>query len=189
MPLRSFALIWVALALCGCFGNRVWLSVKSPSPPKHAVLGPVAVSVSDDREEVVRGDKKSWYLGDSVDGRGRELSNHQLVPLNSQLRDDLSRELKSLGFNVVSDDKVRKLEVSIREWRYDDESRTQRYRIDVKVRDRDDGAVLAQSMLERNQAIGEIRESAAKTAIQLVYVDVVHGIVRDNPTVLAALQR
>jgi hypothetical protein len=188
MPSRSLVL-WLCLALCACVGGeRVKLDAKSPAPPKSAPMKPVAISVSDDREEVKRGDKKEWYLGEAPSG-DKELSNHQLVPLHAQLRDDLSDELKSLGFDVVSENKVRKLEVSIREWRYDADASVLRYRVEARVLERDDGAVLAQSMLGENVAIGETDEKKTKAALKAAYVAVVRKIIRENATILSALQR
>jgi len=187
---RGIVSLWLALALCGCLGGeRVKLDAKSPPAPKSASLQPVAISVSDDREEVKSGEQKEWHLGEAPGGHGKELSNHQLVPLHAQLRDDLSDELKSLGFDVVSENKVRRLEVSIREWRFDAATRVLRYRIEGEVRERDDGAVLAQSMLGDDVVIGGGNDKATKNELKSVYVTVVHRVVRENPTVLSALQR
>jgi hypothetical protein len=183
-------MLCVALALGGCVGGeRIRLDAKSPPAPKHSPERQVAVSVSDDREEVKRGDKKEWYLGEAPGNRGKDLSNHQLVPLHAQLRDDLRDELKSLGFDVALESTVRKVGVSIREWHFDARTRTLRYRVEVEVFERSDGARLVQSMLADQQAIGGATDDATKTELKRAYVGVVHSLVRDNAMVLEALRR
>ena len=187
MHFRS-VMLFLAFALCGCMGGQaMWLSLPAPKAAKHARYGPVAVAVSDDRIEILHGQKTTSYLGDAPGDRGRDLLNP--VPLRSQIDEDLTRELKSLGFQVAPSYDVPKLEVSIRDWWYDDEAGVQRYRLEVRVMDRTEGTLLARSTVQRNQVIGEYSESAVKKALSLIYVDVVHAVLRDNRQVLSALKR
>ncbi len=188
MLLRSFLLL-SALTLCGCVGGeRIALDAKSPPAPKDMPLKPAAIAVSDDREEVKNGGKKEWFLGEAPSG-GKELSTRQLVPLHTQIRGDLAGELKSLGFDVVSENDVPKLTVSVREWYFDADTRKLRYRIEAKVLQHDDGPMLAQSMLKEDESIGGADDRATKQDLKRAYQAMIRSIVRDNATVLAALQR
>jgi len=178
-----------ALTLCGCVGGeRIALDAKSPAPPQDLPLKPVALAVSDDRDEVKRFEKKEWFLGEAPSG-DKDLSNRQLVPLHTQVRNDLADELKSLGFDVVSENDVPKVAVSLRDWYFDADTRKLRYRVEAKVLQNADGQTLAQSMLQEDEPIGGADEKAAKAELKRAYEAMIHRLVRENPTVLAALRR
>ena len=188
MPLRTLLLAAV-LSLCGCVGGeRIALDAKSPPPSKDSPLKPAALAVSDDRDEVKRFEKKEWFLGDAPAG-DRDLSNRQLVPLHSQMRGDLADELKSLGFDVVAENDVPKLTISVRDWYFDATTRKLRYRIEAKVLQSADGKMLAESMLQEDEPIGGADDKSTKADLNRAYGAMIHRLVRENPTVLAALRR
>ena len=99
------------------------------------------------------------------------------------------RELKSLGFDVVSEDDVPKVTVSLRDWYFDADTRKLRYRIEARVLQSADGRMLAQSMLEEDEPIGGADPKAATAELKHAYQAMIHRVVRENPTVLAALRR
>jgi hypothetical protein len=186
---KHLAWLCIALTLCGCIGGeRVKLDHQSPAPSTGAPLRPIGLSVSDEREVVKRFDKDEWYLGEAPGSDGKDLSNHQLIPLAHQIRNDLVDELASLGYDDVTDKNVRKLVLVVREWHLDAETRRMRYRIEVEVLEHHEGHKLAQTTVQGDKLIGGDDEKAMKSQVRAAYAAIVPTLVRDNPTVLAALR-
>jgi hypothetical protein len=189
MRRRIFMLGMVAV-LYGCIGGeRVKLDAHSPSPQKDAAMRPIALAVSDERESVQHGGKEQWYLGEAAGPHEKDLSNHQLIPLAHQIRNDLVDELEAVGFEDAIRDDVRKLKVGVREWYVDGDARRLRYRIDLAVLERDDAAPAATSVVQGEKALGGADDKAMKAGLKRAYAEIVRSLVRENPTVLDALRR
>ena len=181
-------MLCMAGALCACIGGeRVKLDAHSPSPQKGAPLRPIALAVSDERESVQHGGKDEWYLGEAAGPGEKDLSNHQLIPLAHQIRNDLVDELASLGYKDAIRDDVRKLKVGVREWHVDGDARQLRYRIELAVLERDDGPPAAMSTVQGDKALGGADDKALKAGLKRAYAEIVRSLVRENPAVLAAL--
>jgi hypothetical protein len=189
MPSR-IGVSFLALALCGCLGGeRVKLDYQPPPASSGAALQPIGLRVSDERQIVKRFDEEAWYLGEAPGADGKDLSNHQLIPLAHQIRNDLVDELEALGYDDVDDKEVRKLSLYVREWHVDADTRKLRYRVEVDLLERDEGRKLAQSVVQGEKPIGGGDEKAMKREVKAAYAAVVRSLVRDNPTVMAALKR
>jgi hypothetical protein len=186
MP-RLLLVLCMTSALLGCIGgDAVRLEHDPPVIAEDAVLAPIGLAVEDKREVVTRLQKESWYLGRTGDD---DLVNFHNIPLAHQIRNDLVKELKSLGYDDVGDKEVRRIEIQVWDWTIDSaRKRTLRYDLKVKVLDRVDGRVLTEVDLRDETPMAGDDGNAIQASLNAVYAAVIRKLVRENTKVMAALK-
>ena len=152
-----------------------------------------SVAVTDQRPYVTHGSKLPTYLGQYRDGWGipREVVNEKKVPLAEQMVGDLRRELQSLGL-VESSSPSKLMVVRIRDWNFDAgiDSRFW-YDVEVSVESASGQALATDRVKDQKIIKGSLLAGpipAIKKELPVHYAELIRELVRDNPSILAALQ-
>jgi len=191
---REILLLSCALALCGCSSVRIELEY-APEPAIVPALAGKAFSlaVTDQRHYVTSGPKAPKYLGHTKGSLGvvYSYSTSDLAPLVEHVRNDLRRDLQSLG--MVEDDRAPGVRLNVRlyEWNFDAGIRG-RFWYDVQVAiDGEEGQPVANIVVKGERAIegywGDVARLKVKDEIPGFYQQFIRKLARENPELIAAL--
>jgi uncharacterized lipoprotein YajG len=183
-----------ATLLGGCVVGQSLPASYEAGPAVAATGSAVAVNVHDQRPYVTSGDKPPYFIGKYRGGFGNpwDVTTQDKQPLATLLQRDLAKELQSLGHPVVAPDgATRVLDVAVNDWNFDGMVDGKFwYVLDARVLGRDK-AVLAQSIVKDTQFIEGSVWTGAKGAFEAkmpeFYAGAIRKLVRDNPTISAAL--
>lgn len=192
--------LWVvslSILLGGCVaGQTLKLDYTAEQPSMRTSGTVVNVDVKDKRPFVVDGSKKPSYVGHYRAGFGNTWDVHtdSGEALATIMARDLSADLGTLGFKVSSDlTATRTVGVTIVNWNFDSYINAKVwYECFVSVRDQA-GHVLAQTTLKDESRIeGSVMvgpKYAVEREMPKIYRSVIRKMVRENSSVLQALER
>jgi hypothetical protein len=198
MAIRKFVTL-AALSTCvvllgGCVVGQTVSPTYEAGPQGAATGTPVALNVRDERPYVKNGEKPAYFIGQYRGGFGNpwNVSTEGDQPVASLLQRDLAKELESLGHPVVAQSPgVRVLDVAIDEYQFDGYQNAKFwYLFNVRVIG-PDGKVMAESLVQDKQVIQGTFWEGAKGGVEKqlpgLYAGAIRKLVRDNPTISAAL--
>jgi hypothetical protein len=198
MTTRKFVTVAV-LSVCvvllgGCVVGQTVSPTYEAGPQGAATGTPVALNVRDERPYVKNGEKPPYFIGQYRGGFGNpwNVSTEGDQPVATLLQRDLAKELQSLGHPVVGQYAgVRVLDVAIDDYQFDGYQNAKFwYLFNVRVIG-PDGKVMAQSAVQDKQVIQGTFWEGAKGGVEKklpeLHADAIRKLVRDNPTILAAL--
>ena len=188
------ALSACVLLLGGCVVGQTVSPTYDVGPQGAATGTPVALNVHDERPYVKNSEKPPYFIGQYRGGFGNpwNVSTEGDQPVASLLQRDLAKELQSLGHPVVAQAAgVRVLDVAIDEYQFDGYQNAKFwYLFNVRVIG-PDGKVLAESAVQDKHVITGTFWEGAKGGVEKqlpeLYAGAIRKLVRDNPTISAAL--
>jgi uncharacterized lipoprotein YajG len=191
--LARTALISCVAALTGCVAGQSLPTTYEATPTAVPVAGAtVAVQVHDERPYVKSGDKPAYYVGKYRAGFGNpwDVTTQDKAPLADNLQRDIGKDLQSLGYGVAPNG-TRTLDIAIVEWNFDGYQNGKFwYELLARVLDAD-GKVLASSSVKDTQGITGTFWQGAKGGFEQdmpkLYASAIRKVVRENPTISAAL--
>lgn len=194
--MRSTVSALVAAVLLGGCAAAHELSLQYEPPTTRHLSSPPTVSlqVDDQRAFVASGEKTPSYVGHLRGGLGNtwNVTTADEVPLALQVRNDLLRELGSMGIHETPSGSDKAIVVAIREWNFDT-GLDSRLWYDLGIEVRSGGEVLVSSSVKDERVIKGSVSSGPMAGIDreipAIYADVIQGLVRNNPGVIAALRR
>lgn len=192
--LKNIILLAIAVTLTGCMFTA-GLHYEPVTRTDVSNLQPVFLSVIDQRKFVLSGDKSPSFLGKFRAGFAdiKDVYTETKVPLADHLKQDLLKELRSLGFEEQASKDSRSITVTIQDWNSDGFVNVNFwYEVAVSVAS-PEGNVLARSVIKgERQLKGNFFMGGGLGAIQegmpIVYGEIIKALVRDNEEVFAALK-
>jgi len=153
----------------------------------------VGVVVNDIRSYVLDGEKPPTYIGTYRGGFGNpfNVNTEGDVPLAELLKNDLQKELTSLGFTQEGGNKT--LVVDIMDWKFDAYQNAKfNYMIRVKVADDSKSTLATSEVVGKDIYIEGTFMGGGKAGVERdmpkLYSDIIKKIVRDNSDILGALK-
>jgi uncharacterized lipoprotein YajG len=194
--LRTIALATITILLTGCVAGQNIKLAYEPAPQSTTTSSrPVALTVTDQRTYVTSGNKDPSYLGHYRAGFGNpwDVSNFKKVPLAEQLKNDLRKELQSLGFTDGTRGSANEVAVTIREWNFDAAVNARIwYDLHIRVVARD-GSVSSATDVKNERVVNGNVMTGAKSAMEkelpVIYGEVIRQLIRDNPAAISALAK
>jgi hypothetical protein len=199
MRLMGFAGVLLAVALGGCVvGQSLPTAYTPPAATQTGTAdqrSSVQVEVTDDRAYVKSGDKPPHFIGKYRAGFGNpwNVYTENDEPLASILLRDLSAELAALGYDVRSSAPAdRQLAISIVDWNFDGyQNGRMWYELRATVRDATGNVVATDTVRDETKIKGTFWMGAKggfEREMPKLYAAAVARLVRDNPTISAALR-
>jgi hypothetical protein len=184
------------LLVAGCASqDAVSLEYEPVAQPVPALAAKAfSITVEDQRTYVWSQEKPPTYIGNvRHTGAVTNVLNDNGLTLAAQVKQDLGRELRSLGLAENDSAPANRISVRILEWNFRAAIKARYlYRAEISVAD-------AQGKLLESSAIKDEKEivgSVGKPAQESVYEDAanfyggfIRRLVRENPAILAALGR
>lgn len=192
---RFAGLVVVLLFLSGCVaGQQIKFGDLAPGSQEAPLGITVLVKVDDNRDFVRSGNKTPAYIGHYRAGLGNpwDVNTYQKKALAEIFREDLERELRSLGFNLGTEQSEKKVQVIIKDWNFDTYMNGKIwYDIEVAVLAKD-GQQLAIDKIKETKIIEGSVWVGAKYAFEeevpKIYADIISRLVRQNSKILTALK-
>jgi hypothetical protein len=186
-----------ALALSGCASRQVIQFDYQPETKEMSRLASTTFSldVTDQRHYVTSGPKLPSYLGHSKDviGAVHSYKNDGGIALAEQVKNDLRRELQSLGLAEHTSAPAVLIIMRIYDWNFD-AGVSGRFWYDVQLTVADAGGQTVANIVvkDRKQIEGGFADYARHYIQQDIpefYDEFIRKLVRENPSMLAALER
>ena len=196
MPIKKlFFVVLVAFLLSGCVaGQHIKIGGVPEQQTKTSSGVVVELNVSDVRPFVTSGDKDPSYIGHYRAGFGNtwDVTTYQKQALADIMTKDLIAELRSLGYQVGSEQFDKKLIVKINDWNFDTYVNGKLWwDIDVIVTNVSGKVLTRQSLKDTKVIQGSFwvgPKYAFEKSVPQYYLEVIKKIVRDSPDVMAALK-
>jgi len=179
----------------GCVANQKLLYSYSPMEANDKKInGPVEVSVKDEREFIVNGNKDASYVGHFRAGFGNtwDVKTKGEIALAEQFQTDLQKELAALGASNQSPDSKKILHLTIVQYNFDAYINGRFfYKFLVSVSDAND-QLLAEDVIENEEIIlgsfwlGPV--GAFKSQMPILHAGIIRKLVRDNNKILDVLK-
>lgn len=188
--------LFMVFLLTGCVAGQQIKFGDLPMGKLDQPLGiTVMVKVNDNRDFVRNGNKTPAYIGHYRAGFGNtwDVNTHQHKALAEIFREDLNRELKSLGFAVGVEQQGKKLQVGINDWNFDTYINGKIwYDIDVTVLSKDNALLATDTLSETKVIEGNVlvgAKYAFEKEVPNIYADIIARLLRQNDKVLSALRQ
>ena len=182
-----------ALALGGCAaGQQLKLDVEPEEMSDVGMGVVVSATVTDQRPYVVNNDKDPSFIGKYRGGFGNpfDVKTEGARPLARVVQVEVESELRSLGFTVSRDDVNRQLSVIIKDWNFDGFQDTRFwYAASVTVLDAEGQELVERYVSDEKTIEGDWMgaRGGMEREIDELYAGFIHGMIRDNPDIMAAL--
>lgn len=193
--MKKFLLLVSMFLLTGCVAGQQIKFGDLPMGNQDAPLGiTVLVKVDDNRDFVRSGNKTPAYIGHYRAGFGNpwDVNTHQKKALAEIFREDLERELKSLGFNLGEGPDGKKLRVVIKDWNFDTYLNGKIwYDIEVAVLAKDNQQLAIDAIKETKVIEGSVwvgAKYAFEEEVPKIYADIIGRLIRENSKILTALK-
>lgn len=194
---RCLGIIFLFIVLSGCVaGQTLQLDYTAEYPGTRKSGTVVGVDVKDKRPFVVDGRKKPSYVGHYRAGFGNTWDVHtdDGEALATIIARDLSADLGTLGFKVANDlTATRIIGVTIVDWNFDSYINAKVwYECLVSVRDQAGNALANTTIKDESRIEGSVMvgpKYAVEREMPKVYRSVIRKMVRENSSILQALER
>jgi uncharacterized lipoprotein YajG len=190
-----FTLLTFLLLLSGCVaGQSIKMNYEPPTTTAKNLGVAVEIFSDDQRDFIISGDKQSNYIGHYRAGFGNtwDVTTENKQPLAVNLRQDVARDLRSLGFDVVETGAGRLLKITILDWNFDTYINGKMwYQIQVEVESSHGKSLAAVDLKETviiNGSVWVGAKYAFERELPEIYKRIVKKIVRDTPEILLALK-
>jgi hypothetical protein len=189
--LKSITAFALLIALTGCAGIPTSGSsgVNLRYAPTEEIITanppPISLDVKDERSVVTSGQKSSSFLGQCQDVN---FHTDDLSPLSAHLKNDLSKELRTLGFEAQGPGNIMRITVVIKEWQVDCSAFHHQDTITLIA---SDGKVLAQSDLQGTIPMEKsslLKRPSIADQLSSAYGGFVDGLIRNDKKIIAALR-
>lgn len=193
--MKKLLLLVSMFLLTGCVAGQQIKFGDLPMGNQDAPLGiTVLVKVDDNRDFVRSGNKTPAYIGHYRAGLGNpwDVNTHQKKALAEIFREDLERELKSLGFNLGEGPDGKKLQVVIKDWNFDTYLNGKIwYDIEVAVLTMGNQQLAIDAIKETKVIEGSVlvgAKYAFEKEVPKIYADIIGRLIRENSKILTALK-
>ena len=193
-----FALLCCLIFCTGCVVGQKIPYTYTPEGGKTvdgSTAYAVSISVTDDRPYVVSGRKDSSFIGKYRGGFGNpwDVKTEDKIPLALSLQRDLAIELRQAGFTVVTADAQRRLVISIKDYNFDCFVNCRVWHnLHVEVKDNAGTLLHSRDVIAEQTVSGHVLTGplgVMKEEMPKIYGKMIREIVRNDPALLAALQR
>lgn len=193
---RLIILSVLLAGLTGCVvGQKIDTAYQASAATGVAQVNTATVVVNENRPYVLDGDKDPAFIGKFRAGFGNpwDVKTEGEIPLANLLRQDISAELNSRGFELKDDSMAdRRLRISINDWNFDAYNNgVFTYNLVVNVLDRDSIALTTETF-EGTKVVEGSFWSGAKAAFERempkFYAEIIQTILAPNHKVMDALE-